>query len=79
VTFATGHVEQATMTSPALSATFREPRPLVVPGRVWRAAVVVGDLLAAVGIVLCIPFVILAIGIPIALCVRLLLWIVGML
>ena len=33
----------------------------------------------AMGIVLCMPFVILAIGIPIALCVRFLLWIVGML
>jgi hypothetical protein len=79
VTFATGHVEQATMTSAGLAPTFSETRPLVVPGRVWRAAVVVGDVVAAMGIVLCIPFVILAIGIPIALCVRLLLWIVGML
>ena len=36
-------------------------------------------LLAAVGVVLCIPLAILIIGIPIALCVRFLLWIVGML
>jgi hypothetical protein len=40
---------------------------------------VVGDLFAAVGVVFCIPFVILAIGIPIVLCVRGLLWIAGML
>jgi hypothetical protein len=30
-------------------------------------------------VVLCIPFVILAVGTPIALCVRLLLWIGGLL
>jgi hypothetical protein len=57
----------------------REVRPLIVPGRLWRATVVVGDLLGAVGIVLCIPFVILAVGIPIVLCVRLLMWIGGLL
>ena len=54
-------------------------RPLIVPGLLRRVAMVVGDLLAAVGIVLCIPFVILAIGTPIALSVRFLLWIAGML
>jgi hypothetical protein len=43
------------------------------------AAMVIGDLLAALGIVICIPVVILAIGIPVALCVRFLLWIAGML
>jgi len=43
------------------------------------AAAAVGEWLAAVGIVLCIPFVILAIGVPIALLVRFLLWIGGML
>jgi hypothetical protein len=50
-----------------------------VPGPLRRAAIVIGDLLAAVGIVLCIPFVILAIGTPVALCVRFLLWIAAML
>lgn len=55
-----------------------EPQPLAVPHRFWRAAVVVGDLLAAAAIVLCIPFVILGVGIPIALFVRLVLWIVGL-
>ena len=79
MTFATGRLEEATLTRAALATTFTEARPLVVPGRLWRAAVVVGDLLGAMAIVLCIPFVILAIGIPIALCVRLLLWIGGLL
>lgn len=79
MTFATGRLEEATPTRAVLGTTLNEARPLVVPGRLWRAAVVVVDLLAAVAIVLCIPFVILAIGIPIALCVRLLLWIGGLL
>jgi hypothetical protein len=52
---------------------------LAVPDRLWRAGVIAGDLLATVAIVLCIPIVILAIGIPIALCVRLLFWIGGVL
>jgi hypothetical protein len=79
MTFATGHLEEATLTRAALGTTFNQARPLVFPGPLRRAAVVVGDLLAAVAIVLCIPFVILAIGTPIALCVRLLLWIGGLL
>jgi hypothetical protein len=35
----------------------------------------IGDVIALAGIVFCIPFVILAIGIPIALVVQLLLWV----
>ena len=66
------------MTRAALATTVSQARPLVVPGQLWRATAFVGDLLGAVAIVLCIPFAILAIGMPIALCVRLLLWIVGM-
>ena len=79
MTFATSRLEEPTLTRAALATTFNQARPLVVPGPIRRAAVVIGDLFAAVGIVLCIPFVILAIGIPIALCVRLLLWIGGLL
>jgi hypothetical protein len=75
VTVATGRLEDATLTRAALATTRDLARPLVVTGRLWRGAVIVGDLLGAVALVLCIPFVILAIGIPIALCVRLLLWI----
>jgi hypothetical protein len=79
VTFATGRLEEATLTRAAFGTTFNEAQPLVVPGRLRRAAVVVGDVLGAVAIVLCIPFAILAIGIPIALSVRLLLWVGGLL
>ena len=53
--------------------------PPLVPGLPRRAAMAIGELLAALAIVLCIPFVILAIGIPIALCVRFLLWSAGLL
>jgi hypothetical protein len=67
------------LTRAPFATTFNQARLLVVPGPFRRAAVIVGDLLAAVAIVLCIPLVILAIGIPIALCVRLLLWIGGLL
>jgi hypothetical protein len=79
MTFATGRLEEATLTRAALATTFDQARPPVVPGPFRRAAVVVGDVLGAVAIVLCVPFVILAIGIPIALCVRLLLWVGGLL
>ena len=79
MTFATSRLEEATPTRAALATTFSSARPLAVPGSFRRAAVVIGDLFAAVGVVLCIPLVILGIGIPIALCVRLLLWIGGLL
>jgi hypothetical protein len=79
VTFATNRLEEGTLTRAALATTFNQARPPIVPGPLRRAAVVIGDLFAALGIVLCIPLVILAIGIPIALCVRLLLWIGGLL
>ncbi len=66
------------MLTSAVAATTLTRAPLLeVPGWLRRAAAVVGELLAVVGIVLCVPFVILAIGMPIALCVRLLLWIGG--
>jgi hypothetical protein len=79
VTFAAGHLEEAALTRAAIATTFDQAPALAVPGPFRRAAVVVGDLLGAVAIVLCIPLVILTIGIPIALCVRLLLWIGGLL
>ena len=50
-----------------------------VPGFLSRAGLVAGDMLAGVGVVLCIPFIILAVAIPIALTLRLLLWIAGLL
>ena len=79
MTFATGRLEEPMLTRAGLAATFNEAGPLLVPGRLWRGAVGVGDLFGAMAIVICIPVVILAIGIPIALCVRLLLWIGGLL
>ena len=79
MTFATARVEEATLTRGVLATTFSQARPLGAPGRGRRTAVVVGDLFAGAAIVLCIPVVILAIGIPIALGLRLLLWIGGLL
>jgi len=79
VTFAAGRLEEAMLTRAALTTTVDQAGALIVPGPFRRAAVVVGDVLGTVAIVLCIPFVILAIGIPIALCGRLLLWIGGLL
>jgi hypothetical protein len=66
------------MLTSAVAATTLTRAPLFdVPGRLRRAAAAVGELLALVGIILSIPFVIVTIGVPIALCVRLLLWIGG--
>jgi uncharacterized membrane protein len=62
----------------AFETSVDHARPLGVPGPFRRAALVIGELLAAVGVVLFIPVAILAIGIPVALCVRFLIWIVGM-
>ena len=79
MTVATGHLDDATLTKTTLATTFDPARPLAVPDGLRRVALALGDLLAALAIVLCIPFVILAIGIPIALCIRLVLWIGGLL
>ncbi|HVH56619.1 MAG TPA: hypothetical protein VM791_10195 [Vicinamibacterales bacterium] len=79
MTFTTNRPLAATLTRSPFATAVDQARPLIVPGLVPRAALVIGDLLAAVGIALCIPFVILAIGIPIAVSVRFLLWIAGML
>jgi hypothetical protein len=79
VMFATSRPREGALTRAGLATTFDDARSLVVPGPLLRAATVIGDLFALVVIALCIPVVILAIGTPIALCVRFLLWIVGML
>ena len=79
MTLVTARLEDAPLPRAALGTTLSQAGPLAVPGRLWRSDVVVGDVLAAVALVLCIPFVILAIGIPIALFVRLLLWLGGLL
>ena len=78
MTFVTGLLDEAPMRG-AFATAVDEAQPLIVPGRLWRATVVVGDVLGGLAIVICIPFAILAVGIPIALCVRLLLWIAGLL
>ena len=77
MTFPATHPREGTLTRASLATTFHYARPLVVPSLVRRVTMVFGDVLSAVAIVLSIPFVILAIGIPIALCVRVLLWIAG--
>jgi hypothetical protein len=79
VTSATGHLERAPLTTAAPGTRFAQAPRFFVPGPLWRAAVLAGDLMGAVAIVLCIPFVILAIGTPIALGLRLLLWVGGLL
>jgi hypothetical protein len=79
VTVATSRLEKPTLTTTALATMFNQARPLAVPGPLRRVTVVIGDLFAAAGIALCIPFIILAVGIPIALCLRLVLWIARLL
>jgi hypothetical protein len=80
MTSASGRLEGAVLPRAALAATpFTEAPPLFLVRPLRRAAVLVGDLKGAVAVVICVPFVILAIGTPIALCVRLLLWLGGLL
>ena len=79
MTLAAGRLEAATPTRAAVATTFDHAPPLAVPGQFRRAVVVVGDLLGTAGIVLCIPLAILAIGTPIVLGVRWLLWMAALL
>ena len=51
----------------------------LAPSPFRMATTLIGDLLWAAAILAAIPLVILALGIPIALCLRFLLWIVGLL
>ena len=68
-----------TFTTPPFTAMVGQIVPPIVRGGLWRAPRIAGDLLGAMAVVFSIPFVILAIGLPIALGVRFLLWIAGML
>lgn len=79
MTVASTQVEDRALTRRALATPLNQARPVAVAGWFRRPAAVAGDLLGLLAIVLCIPFVILAIGIPIALCGRLLLWLGGLL
>ena len=69
----------ATLTMSPVATALDQARPLIVPGRLRRAAMALGELLAAVGIALCVPVVMLVIGLPLVLGMRFLLWIAGML
>jgi hypothetical protein len=77
VTLAASRPPVATLTTAPFVTAVDHARPFMVPGLLWRSAMAIGDFLAAIGIVLCIPVVILVIGTPLALGVRLLLWIAG--
>lgn len=68
------HVETATLPRAARPRTVVRARRRAVRGPLMQAAIVVRDLLGVIAIALCIPFVILAIGTPLVLCVRLFLW-----
>jgi hypothetical protein len=66
------------LTFAALPWAVEPARPRVVPGMLHRTVTLIGDVVGAVGLALCLPLAILAIGAPIVLCVKLLLWLVGM-
>jgi hypothetical protein len=78
MTLATTALRPGTLTRIPL-ATIDHTQPRVVPGFFWRVAVIIGDLLALAAIALSLPFVIIVIGLPIVLTVRIVLWILGML
>jgi hypothetical protein len=65
--------------SAAVGTTLNPASPLVVPSRLTRAGAALGDVLLAVAVVLSLPFMMLAIGIPFVLGARLLFWVVGFL
>jgi hypothetical protein len=67
------------LTNDVFATTLSPAAPLKVPHSLRRAVGVVGDVLLLAAVVGSIPFVILAVGIPIALTLRLLLWFGGML
>ena len=59
--------------------TYSGQPPAVRAGSMRRASSFIGDVLIGLAIILCIPFVLLVLGAPLALGVRFLLWITGML
>jgi hypothetical protein len=77
VTLAPAAVRDLTPRSVAGPATLSLALVVETPGFLRRAVEAIGDLLGLLAIIACIPFVILAIGTPIALFVRLLLWLAG--
>lgn len=79
VTTASRSFEDTTPTRAVLPTAFDHAPALVVPGPWQRVAAVVGDLLGGLVMLLSIPLAILAVGVPLALCVRLVLWLGGLL
>jgi hypothetical protein len=77
VTLAMTRLRALPLTGTPLTTTRSRASLLEIPGFIRRASALVGEALTLVAIVLCVPFVILAIGLPIALLVRLLLWVGG--
>ena len=61
-----------------MTSTANMPGALLVRGPLRRSAGAVGDIVGAMGVVLLVPFVILAIGMPIVLALRALLWLIGL-
>lgn len=61
-----------------MTSTAPLPQALAIPSPLRRAVMLVGDVVGTMGVVLVVPFVILAIGMPIALALRVLLWIVDL-
>lgn len=74
MTTAVGHLK-----GPLLAPALDRARNPAFPSGPRGVAVIAGDVLGAVALVLCIPFVILAVVAPVALCIRLLLWMGGLL
>jgi hypothetical protein len=77
MTSAARRLDEAAPALTTFATTADQAAEAAVPGLVRRAAAVIGDLLGVLAIGLAIPVAILAIGIPIALGVRVLLWIGG--
>ena len=61
-------------TAVASGLVLRPPAMDGVTSRLRRAVIGTGDVLMLVGIVLCIPFVVLGVAVPVALLVKLVLW-----
>ena len=79
MTLATTSPRALPLTGTPLTTTLSSAPLLEIPGFVGRVFALAGEVLTLVAIVFCVPFVILAIGLPIALLVRLLLWVGGVL
>ena len=61
-----------------VTVTVPLPRSLPISSPLRRTAMLVGDLFGAMGVVLLVPFAILAIGLPVVLALRVLLWVVDL-